>query len=66
MLKRIKSYWSAIFIVIETTDQAKEMGLKYVMNIYGDAINHYDCRSFWSNEFGHIYRCKQPLYGKVV
>ncbi len=61
MLNRIKSYWCAVFFRIKTIELAKEKGMTFVTNIYGDAINHYNCRSIWKNKYNHIYRCAQPL-----
>jgi len=47
------------FIVIKTTDYARKMGLIPYCNIFGDAINKYNCRSFFIDSYGNTYRCKE-------
>lgn len=45
------------FIII-SSDKARLMNLEFYKNVYGDGINMHNCRSFWSDEYGFLYRCK--------
>jgi hypothetical protein len=36
--------------------QALELGLEFICNVYGDAINHCNCRSIWVDSKGRTYR----------
>jgi len=47
------------FVVINNCKQAQEKGFKFSENVHGDAINIWNCRSFWSDEFGFRYRCAE-------
>ena len=44
-----------------TIDECKNLQLTFCHNIYGDSINHFNCRSIWRNNKGKSYRC-QSLY----
>lgn len=39
-----------------TIEQAQQKGLVFKCNIYGDAINHLNCRSIWTDENGKEYK----------
>lgn len=41
--------------------QAQYFKLTHVRNIYGDEINHLNCRSLWKDEKGRLYKVKQLL-----
>ncbi len=58
MIKRIK-YWFRSFSTIETVKEAEKMGLTFKSNVHGEAINKFNCRSFWHDEFGNEYKCSQ-------
>ena len=47
------------FIVIEGCDKAEKRGLVFESNVHGDAINMWNCRSFWRDEYGFRYRCSE-------
>lgn len=63
MLKRILTYLSLCFyyrfIVIPTKEKAIKKGLSFETNIWGDSINTFNCRSYWSDQYGFIYRCAE-------
>lgn len=58
MAQRIKMWWARNFKVI-SIKQAKKWELFFVRNIFGDPINHYNCRSIWKDSKGRLYRVKQ-------
>ena len=47
------------FTVIKTTEKAREMGLTHYCNLFGDAIDQYNCRSFFTDSYGNVYRCRE-------
>jgi len=51
----IKLWWISNFKVITIT-KAKELGLTWGRNVYGDEINHINCRSIWLDKKGRRYR----------
>lgn len=55
MKKAIKNWYTRWFKVIDK-ETVKELELIHVENIYGDAINHLNCRSIWKDKRGRIYR----------
>lgn len=42
---------------ILTIEECKKLDLTHCHNIYGDRINHLNCRSIWRNEKGKSFRC---------
>lgn len=63
-MNAIKKWYYRNFKVI-SNKQAKQWGLKFVRNIYGDEINHINCRSIWVDKKGRNYRIKNavsPIY----
>ena len=44
---------------LETLVRAEDLGLSFVANIYGDAINWTGCRSIWSDQYGNLYGCEE-------
>lgn len=58
MAQQIKMCWARNFKVI-SIKQANEWNLIHVRNVFGDAINHYNCRSIWKDSKGRLYRVKQ-------
>ena len=64
-MKRLLTYLSVIFyhrfVVIETTEKAIEKGLVPYMNIYGDAVNDYNCTSIFKDSYGNCYRCAESI-----
>lgn len=57
-MEEIKRWFERNFKVI-TQKRANELGLSWVRNIYGDEINHKNCRSIWKDKKGRQYRVKQ-------
>jgi hypothetical protein len=60
-MNSIKIWWLRGFCVI-SNQQAKELGLKHMCNIYGDEINKLECRSLWQDEKERVYRVKNLHY----
>ena len=54
-MKSIKMWYARNFQVI-SNDLAEEWDLKWYRNVYGDEINHINCRSLWIDKKGHSYR----------
>ena len=54
-MKGLKLWYTRTFLVINI-DYAKKLGLEHVRNIYGDEINHINCRSIWQDNKGRTYR----------
>lgn len=50
--------WFKRKFTILTTEECKELKLRFVHNVYGDSINYLNCRSVWQDEKGRIYKCK--------
>lgn len=48
---------------ISTVEQAHKMGLIHDTNVFGDGINHNNCRSWWHDEYGNNFRCDSILVG---
>ena len=61
MNKFVYLYWISIFKVVSNT-KAKELGLKLFRNVYGDEINHLNCRSIWLDKNGKQYRAYSLEY----
>lgn len=50
-------FWIRNFKVI-SNKKAKEINLKWYRNVFGDEINHLNCRSIWIDRKGRRYRVK--------
>ena len=57
--------WSFFNIKLLRVEEAQKSGLKHYTNIYGDAINHFGCRSLWEDQYGYCYGCEELLNGGV-
>ena len=55
VISRFSLWWIRTFKVI-SNQRAKELGLKWYRNVYGDEINHINCRSLWIDKKGRSYR----------
>jgi len=44
------------FIITETCEEAVKKGYSFYRNVFGDEINHKNCRSFWTDEYGFLHR----------
>lgn len=56
MLGNIKLWFKKEFGIL-TIEECKNLNLSFCHNIYGDEINHINCRSIWRGEKGKSYRC---------
>jgi hypothetical protein len=65
MIKKLTYRWRSMRKV-KTAKKAEDMGLTWVVNIYGDRINHLDCRSIWVDEYDNAYRCDQLYTEELV
>ena len=67
-MKRLFRYITLIFyhmfIVIDTCEIAQKRGLVFDNNVHGDAINAWNCRSFWYDEYNFRYRCAELYNSK--
>jgi hypothetical protein len=57
-MKGIKLWYIRNFKVL-TNAQAKQLGLTHMRNVYGDEINHINCRSLWADSKGRYYRVEE-------
>lgn len=48
-------WWIRNFNVI-SNQRAKELGLEWYRNVYGDEVNRKNCRSLWVDKKGRMYR----------
>lgn len=53
-MSEIRLWWYRRFVI--TRDKAKALGLKYYYGVYGDMINHLNCRSIWVDKKLRQYR----------
>ena len=53
-MKEVKLFYYRFKVI--TRLKALELGLEFRNNIHGDAINHLNCRSLWSDSKGRTYR----------
>ena len=59
----MKAWIERNFKVI-SLERAKDLGLVFFRNVYGDEINHINCRSIWKDSKGRTYRVKS-LYDEI-
>jgi hypothetical protein len=52
---KIYLWWIRTFCII-SNEKAKELGLTHLRNVYGDEINHLNCRSIWIDNKRREYR----------
>lgn len=50
------SLWRIRTFKVISSQRANELGLKWYRNVYGDEINHINCRSLWIDKKGRSYR----------
>jgi|LakMenE01Jun11ns_1017448.scaffolds.fasta_scaffold9925806_2 hypothetical protein len=56
----IIKWYKRVFRIL-TIEECKELGLVHSHNIYGDSINHLNCRSIWKDEKDRTYRCESLI-----
>ena len=59
-MSKIKMWFIRTFKVI-TIKEAESLGLSWNRNIYGDEINHLECRSLWVDSNDKVYRVDELL-----
>ena len=57
-MKKIKMWFKKEFGVL-TQKECIELNLTFSHNIYGDQINHLNCRSIWIDKTFKSYRCNE-------
>ena len=57
MSDRVAFWFKKEFSVL-TIEECQKLGLEHSHNIYGDEINHLNCRSIWRGKKGKSYRCE--------
>jgi hypothetical protein len=63
-MNKIYLWWIRNFKVI-SNQKAKELGLEHYRNIYGDEINHLNCRSLWVDKKKNVYRVSHLEHYKL-
>ncbi|MCK9575717.1 MAG: hypothetical protein WC979_02300 [Candidatus Pacearchaeota archaeon] len=58
------TYYIRSYITHKTIDAAEKWGLSFHRNIYGDEINHLNCRSLWKDSYGNFHKCKELYENK--
>lgn len=53
----IKRWYKRNYCIL-SIEECEKMSLIPSFNLYGDAVNMFNCRSFWKDEKGRLYRCK--------
>lgn len=52
-------YWFRSFKKLKTSDDAYRLNLHFIRDVFGDEINHMDCRSLWNDEYWNLCRCDE-------
>ena len=58
---KVELYFKYIFKCKLTSEYATNNGLTFLMNVYGDRINNYNCRSLWVDDNFRIFRVKEMM-----
>jgi hypothetical protein len=58
-MKELKLFYYRFKVISRL--QALELGLAFSNNVYGDAINHLNCRSIWVDSKGRTYRVRELI-----
>ncbi len=61
-LNLIERLYTSSFKVISNEEAVFKRGLIHLYNVYGDQINHLNCRSIWRDFEGLEYRVKGLYY----
>ena len=56
-MKKIKLWFKKEFGRL-SLDECISLDLEFCHNIFGDRINHLNCRSIWRDKTGKSYRCR--------
>ena len=57
--------WYARYFKVISNEQAIDWGLIHFRNIYGDEINHMNCRSIWCDDKDRFYRVKHIMLNET-
>ena len=55
LLNKFISFLNSFKII----EDPENRGFKFMRNIYGDEINHLNCRSLWIDKYNIVYRCSK-------
>jgi hypothetical protein len=58
-MKALKLFYYRFKVI--SSLQALELGLEFRYNIFGDSINHLNCRSIWVDSKGRTYRVRELI-----
>lgn len=58
MIQAIRLWYIRWFVIL-TEQEAKQLRLHHYRNVYGDEINHINCRSIWIDNKGREYRISE-------
>ena len=58
LLFAVRDKYRQLFISIDI-EEARKRGFKFYRNIYGDEINHINCRSLWVDQKTRTWRVEQ-------
>jgi hypothetical protein len=58
-MKALKLFYYRFKVI--SSLQALELGLEFRYNIFGDLINHLNCRSIWVDSKGRTYRVRELI-----
>jgi len=58
LLYAVRDKYRQLFISIDI-EEAKERGFKFARNVYGDEINHLNCRSIWLDKKNRAWCVEQ-------
>ena len=45
-----------VLMIIYYSEEAVKKGYSFYRYVFGDEINHKNCRSFWTDEYGFLHR----------
>lgn len=57
-MNRLKLLYTRWFKIL-TIEEAQDLGLTHYINVYGDNINFYNCRSFWIDKNNKVYKISE-------
>ena len=58
LLFAVRDKYRQLFVSIDI-EEAKKRGFTFARNIYGDEINHINCRSIWVDQKALAWRVEQ-------
>jgi hypothetical protein len=58
LLFAVSDKYRQLFITIDI-EEAQKRGFEFARNIYGDEINHINCRSIWVDKKARAWRIEQ-------